>query len=106
MCSVKMRPKPGLARRRSRSAAGTRRGTRLTWNFVAEVPELTCANCIVGRRRQVAGYEEAESCDPASREEGRGSWLKRAGGGDRNGHRHRVQHRGRLRRKLEPRRVN
>jgi hypothetical protein len=36
MCSVKMRPKPGLASRRCRSAAGKRFATGLRLNFKVE----------------------------------------------------------------------
>src|SRR2546430_10161972 len=41
MCSVKIAPKPGFASSRSRSGAGSRVGTRLSWNCRDEVRELT-----------------------------------------------------------------
>src|SRR5207247_5408661 len=86
-------PVPRGARGEARGSPGT------SWRRYRSSPAPTVSLAGAGK---FIGYKEAEPCEPASREEGRGSWLMRTGGGNRNGHRHRVEHRDRLRRKLEP----
>ena len=87
MCSVKIRPKPGFASRRSRSATGRRSGTWLMANLMVEVRELTLLPTVTNARSGDRGGGEAEPCDPASREEGRGSGLERRRADDRDGDR-------------------
>src|SRR5690242_15476001 len=84
MCSVKIRPKPGSARRRSLSAAGRRLATGLSWNLRAEVRELTASPTLT-RRGRLAPKRPGLATRPRERKEGVLSWLELRRRRDRDG---------------------
>src|SRR2546426_6052369 len=100
MCSVKRRPNPGLASRRSRSGAGTRRRTRLAWNGIEEVREptlrqtLPCATPTPGAKRPGLATR------PRERKEGV-LGLELVHDGDGDGHSNRLDAGHRLHRTLD-----